>query len=399
MAYNGRDIQLLREGYIMKSPDSSRYLSILKRWQKKWFRLMENGDLCYFDTDKSAKPSGTLHLLDCYRVFDPKTKGLQFSYCLGLEFGEGTQYIKADTAASYNAWLDMIAAFASKNDASRASPAPSPPGHRRNSGMPDVRGHRGESVGSRGFSASTKVPVTSAEKSGWLYKTGPNNKGWNHRFFVLSNGKLSYYRSEKAEKSLGCIDLRECTAVDQASLKKGYGLTIQVPNRTYNISAETESDQGEWVYALTEAMSQLEPSKTQLSVGSGETLVRSGSGSSQSSVTSRDLFSVSTSDTHTTATRSAEGESGLGGEERAGGGEKRQEKDSVFQLLEVEVDALRGQVAGLREELGSSRAVAAQLQSQLEEAARQREREVHSITVDRDNLHAKVSHFCNWAVE
>ena len=46
---------------------------------------------------------------------------------------------------------------------------------------------------------------------------------------------------------------------------------------------------------------------------------------------------------------------------------------------------------GLCEELQSSGSVRVQLQSQLEQSARQREREVHSITVDRDNLHAKVS--------
>ena len=55
-----------------------------------------------------------------------------------------------------------------------------------------------------------------------------------------------------------------------------------------------------------------------------------------------------------------------------------------------QVDALRGQVSSLRDELQTSSATTAQLQSQLLESRRQREREVHSITVDRDNLHAKV---------
>ena len=57
----------------------------------------------------------------------------------------------------------------------------------------------------------------------------------------------------------------------------------------------------------------------------------------------------------------------------------------------MQVDALRGQVSGLREELVSRGAVTAQLHAQLGESARQREREVHSITVDRDNIHTKVS--------
>ena len=56
----------------------------------------------------------------------------------------------------------------------------------------------------------------------------------------------------------------------------------------------------------------------------------------------------------------------------------------------MQVDALRGQVSSLTDELKSSSAVTAQLQAQLQESVLQREREVHSITVDRDNLHAKV---------
>ena len=56
----------------------------------------------------------------------------------------------------------------------------------------------------------------------------------------------------------------------------------------------------------------------------------------------------------------------------------------------AQVDALREQVSGLHAELQSSSAVTTRLQSQLQEAVRQREREVHSITVERDNLHIKV---------
>ena len=64
--------------------------------------------------------------------------------------------------------------------------------------------------------------------------------------------------------------------------------------------------------------------------------------------------------------------------------------DVMVGVLLYQVDALRGQVSGLRDELQSSSAVTAQLQSQLQESVRQREREVHSITVERDNLHSKV---------
>ena len=59
-------------------------------------------------------------------------------------------------------------------------------------------------------------------------------------------------------------------------------------------------------------------------------------------------------------------------------------------VLVIQVDALRGQVNSLRSDLKSSNSVRVQLQSQLEDSVRQKEREVHSITVDRDNLHSKV---------
>ena len=51
----------------------------------------------------------------------------------------------------------MVAGFAEKNEATAVSVSPSPPGHRRNSGLPETRGHRGESVGSRTASVSAKV--------------------------------------------------------------------------------------------------------------------------------------------------------------------------------------------------------------------------------------------------
>ena len=63
---------------------------------------------CIDSLTQSSKPVGTLHLLNCQRVFDSKTRGLQFSYCLGLEIGETTHYIKADTSHSFNSWLEVL---------------------------------------------------------------------------------------------------------------------------------------------------------------------------------------------------------------------------------------------------------------------------------------------------
>lgn len=54
----------------------------------------------------------------------------------------------------------MMAAFAEKNDASPVSASPSPSSRRRLSGVPEVRGRRGESADtSRTFSMSAKVHI------------------------------------------------------------------------------------------------------------------------------------------------------------------------------------------------------------------------------------------------
>ena len=45
--------------------------------------------------------------MNCRRVFEPKSKVLQVNYCLGLEVREATHYVRADTAALYNQWLDV----------------------------------------------------------------------------------------------------------------------------------------------------------------------------------------------------------------------------------------------------------------------------------------------------
>ena len=56
---------------------------------------------------QSSKPNGVIHMLQCYRMFDGKTKGIQMSYCCGLEVGESTYYLKAESASSFSEWVKV----------------------------------------------------------------------------------------------------------------------------------------------------------------------------------------------------------------------------------------------------------------------------------------------------
>ena len=49
--------------------------------------------------------------------------------------------------------------------------------------------------------------VTEVEMNGWLFKWTNYLKGYQKRWFVLSNGLLSYYRSVKFTKSchINCL--------------------------------------------------------------------------------------------------------------------------------------------------------------------------------------------------
>ena len=48
-----------------------------------------------------------MHLLQCYRVFEARSKGIQLLYCVGLEIGNNTYYLKAESASIYNEWIKV----------------------------------------------------------------------------------------------------------------------------------------------------------------------------------------------------------------------------------------------------------------------------------------------------
>ena len=56
---------------------------------------------------QASKATGVMHIWQCYRVFEARNKGIQLSYCVGLEIGNNTYYLKAESASSYNEWIKV----------------------------------------------------------------------------------------------------------------------------------------------------------------------------------------------------------------------------------------------------------------------------------------------------
>jgi hypothetical protein len=124
------------------------------------------------------------------------------------------------------------------------------------------------------------------KRKGWLFKKGGNNTAWKRRWFVLENGELSYYRSEKDRDPAGSISIAEVLAIarkDEVAIvsahsgldsifsfssssssasannagtqKLSFCFDVSVTNgRTYYLCAESESDRASWLSILEECL-------------------------------------------------------------------------------------------------------------------------------------------------
>lgn len=108
----------------------------------------------------------------------------------------------------------------------------------------------------------------SVEKRGWLYKKGGGTsfmgrRNWNQRFFSLTNGILSYYKSDKEYKAgeapiKNCtFDLSQCRVELEETKNKGdlrgfmiVPLNAQGGHKTLHLRAENEDVRHQWVVAL-----------------------------------------------------------------------------------------------------------------------------------------------------
>uniref|UniRef100_A0A8C6WXJ4 Oxysterol-binding protein n=1 Tax=Neogobius melanostomus TaxID=47308 RepID=A0A8C6WXJ4_9GOBI len=83
---------------------------------------------------------------------------------------------------------------------------------------------------------------------GWLYKWTNYLKGYQRRWFVLSNGLLSYYRTqaEMAHTCRGTINL----ATAHINTEDACNIVLSSGGRTYHLKASTEVERQRWVTAL-----------------------------------------------------------------------------------------------------------------------------------------------------
>ncbi|KAG5280611.1 hypothetical protein AALO_G00062070 [Alosa alosa] len=101
--------------------------------------------------------------------------------------------------------------------------------------------------GSGSTTAGTPAPGSDTYK-GWLFKWTNYLKGYQRRWFVLSNGLLSYYRTqaEMAHTCRGTINL----ATAHIDTEDACNIVLSSGGRTYHLKASTEVERQRWVTAL-----------------------------------------------------------------------------------------------------------------------------------------------------
>uniref|UniRef100_A0A9J7XYV5 Oxysterol-binding protein n=1 Tax=Cyprinus carpio carpio TaxID=630221 RepID=A0A9J7XYV5_CYPCA len=119
-----------------------------------------------------------------------------------------------------------------------------------------------------------KVPILAPEDTykGWLFKWTNYIKGYQRRWFVLSNGLLSYYRSqaEMGHTCRGTINLATAniTVEDSCNFVISNGGT-----QTYHLKASSEVERQRWITALE--LAKAKASRMQAESGSRNSEVQS----------------------------------------------------------------------------------------------------------------------------
>uniref|UniRef100_A0A674N4X6 Oxysterol-binding protein n=1 Tax=Takifugu rubripes TaxID=31033 RepID=A0A674N4X6_TAKRU len=110
-----------------------------------------------------------------------------------------------------------------------------------------VRRLHPQGKGSVSASAAAPAPGSDTYK-GWLFKWTNYLKGYQRRWFVLSNGLLSYYRTqaEMAHTCRGTINL----ATAHIDTEDACNIVLSSGGRTYHLKASTEVERQRWVTAL-----------------------------------------------------------------------------------------------------------------------------------------------------
>mmetsp|Transcript_32060 Transcript_32060/g.79261 ORF Transcript_32060/g.79261 Transcript_32060/m.79261 type:complete len:140 (-) Transcript_32060:189-608(-) len=98
-----------------------------------------------------------------------------------------------------------------------------------------------------------------AERSGWLMKQGDVIKTWRRRWFVLKQGKLFWFLSDKVaatSAARGVVDVGKCLSVKGAEdvINKAHGFELSTSAETKYFIADSSKEKEEWINSIGRAI-------------------------------------------------------------------------------------------------------------------------------------------------
>lgn len=98
-----------------------------------------------------------------------------------------------------------------------------------------------------------------AERAGWLMKQGDVIRTWRRRWFVLKEGKLFWFLSDKvtpSSKTRGVIDVGKCLSVKGAEdvINKANGFELSTRAETKYFIAGSSKEKEEWINSIGRAI-------------------------------------------------------------------------------------------------------------------------------------------------
>mmetsp|Transcript_29279 Transcript_29279/g.47030 ORF Transcript_29279/g.47030 Transcript_29279/m.47030 type:complete len:830 (-) Transcript_29279:37-2526(-) len=213
-----RDDVIKMQGELVK-----RAMKSGRNWKKRYF-VLKNNALIYYDekpteaNDKSSHPKGLVEITAKTVV---RASPVKKHFAFEIVARPQVLYVHAESQKEAKRWMDEI-----------------------NTVIQELkRDGKGQKLESR---------------RGWLVKRAiKSGRNWKKRFFILRNGRLSYYDqppSGATDRPKGLIELTPDAKVSAAVSTLGFGkkhaFYVEVDGKTLHLSAVSKDERDAWINAI-----------------------------------------------------------------------------------------------------------------------------------------------------
>jgi hypothetical protein len=208
-----------------------------KTWKRRWAKLGET-KISYFAKENDSYPKGSVEIDPDSIIMFVDENQIGKKYCFAIVTKNRNLYIHTDLEEDMVSWVYHLRASVYYCNLKRV--------------LDDPRNFL------KGGSAKT------VEKRGMMIKQGGNIQTKKPRYFVLKDGNLNYYKTEKDLEPIDSIDLRGTKIEEKTDrVKKVFGMILHSnKGRQYFFIAANSQDQTEWIEAMQSVCKSLSEAET-----------------------------------------------------------------------------------------------------------------------------------------